>query len=123
MDRTNNFLEEDINSGKGMSVLAYLGWFLLIPLFVNNRRQNPYVKFHLNQGILLLIISIVFNIIGKIACRILELILLGFVAGIVGVIVDIIQVLIFVFMILGIVGVINGRAKELPLIGGIRIIR
>lgn len=123
MDYTNNYLEQDIKSGKGMGVLSYLGWFLLIPLFVNSRRKNPYVRFHLNQGILLLLISIITNIIGEIACWVLELILLGFIAGIVGVVVDIIQVLIFVFMILGIIDVINGRARELPLIGGIRILK
>ena len=123
MDHTNNFLEEDIRAGKGASVLSYLGLLILIPFLVPKYRENPYVRFHMNQGGMIFILSVIINLAGNVLSAILKLIGLGFVAGILGVIIDVLQILIFALMVLGIVGVINGRAKELPLIGGIRIIR
>lgn len=123
MDYTNNYLEQDIKDGKGMSVLSYFGLLILIPLFIPKYRENPYVRFHMNQGAIILILSVAINLIGEILCAILKLIALGFVAGVLGVVIDILQVLIFVLMVIGIVNVVNGRAKDLPVVGGIRIIK
>lgn len=121
MDHTNLYSEQDIKNGKWMSVIAYLGLFWLIPFFL--KRDNPYVRFHLNQGLPLLIISLVVNIVGEIVCALLTAILLSFVASLVGLLVDLIQIVIFVFMIIGIINVIHDRAKELPIIGFIRILK
>jgi len=123
MDHTNNYTANDIQTGKGMSVLSYLGLLWLIPFFVNTRRNNPYVRFHMNQGLILLIISLIIQVIGAVVCAVLDFFWLGFISSIVGVAVDFVQFIIFVFEILGIVNVLKNTAKELPFIGFIQILK
>ena len=123
MDHTNNYTANDIQTGKGMSVLSYLGLLWLIPFFVNTRRNNPYVRFHINQGLILLIISLIIQVIGAVVCAVLDFFWLGFISSIVGVAVDFIQFIIFAFEILGIVNVLKNTAKELPFIGFIQILK
>ena len=123
MDHTNNYTANDIQTGKGMSVLSYLGLLWLIPFFVNTRRNNPYVRFHMNQGLILLIISLIILVIGAVVCAVLDFFWLGFISSIVGVAVDFVQFIIFAFEILGIVNVLKNTAKELPFIGFIQILK
>lgn len=100
---------EEISDGKVMAILSYLGCLMLIPLFAG--RKNKFSKFHLNQGLVLLvsnvILSAVVNCIPKIGP------ILAIFASIA----------ILIFEIIGIVNAATGKVKELPLIGKIKIIK
>lgn len=104
-DFTAQYTKEDIEENKAMSVLAYLGILLLIPMLVSPAKDSPYVRFHVNQGLLLFI--------GWMVSGVLSFLCIGFITSIIC----------FVFMIMGIINVINGRAVELPLIGRYRLIK
>ena len=98
-DITDQFDAADINDNKVMAILCYLGWLILIPLIASKSR---FVKFHANQGLILFIAGF------------LSLIpLLGWVISIIA----------FILAILGIVNAINGRAKQLPIIGKFSLIK
>lgn len=97
--------DADAASHKGMGVLAYLWILLLIPLLA--AKDSPFARFHVNQGLLLLIAELIFRLIGKASA------LIGTLGGI----------FCFVLMIIGIVNAARGQAKELPLIGKLRILR
>lgn len=108
----NEIIEEtfdpaDIEKNKTMAGLAYLIFFL--PLIVCP--DSKYGKFHANQGLLLLITSIV----GTVVLSIIPII--GWV------------LLLFyplVILVLGIMGLVNGfsgKAKPLPIIGKYTIIK
>ena len=45
----------DAEANKGMAVLAYLGYLAIIPFFA--ARQSPFVRFHLNQSVVLFVIA------------------------------------------------------------------
>ena len=49
--------EQEINDGKVMAVLAYLGFLLIIPAIAANK--NKFVRFHLGQGLILFIASVI----------------------------------------------------------------
>ena len=108
----NEIIEEtfdpaDIEKNKTMAGLAYLIFFL--PLIVCP--DSKYGKFHANQGLLLLITSIV----GTVVLSIIPII--GWVL-----------VLFYplVILVLGIMGLVNGfsgKAKPLPIIGKYTIIK
>ncbi len=86
------------DKGTGMAILAYLGILIIIP-FLTEAHKNPYVKFHIKQGLVLIIAWVVIGLI--------QMVPFAF-------------VLWFVLLILMIMGVINaasGKEKELPLIG------
>lgn len=87
-----------------MSILAYIGILVLIPYFT--AKENPVVKFHIRQGLVLLVIEaavFVGNEImwGHILSPVFALINIGT----------------LVLSIIGIVHVLNKKQEELPFIG------
>ncbi|MBQ8396602.1 MAG: zinc-ribbon domain-containing protein [Clostridia bacterium] len=104
-DYTNQFDPQDIQDNKLMAILAYLGWLILIPILVTPAKDSPFVRFHVNQGLILFIASFISGLL-SVVC--------------IGVILEIIC---FVLMIIGIVNAANGQAKELPIIGKFRILK
>ena len=113
-DYTASFDPADVQSNKVMGVLAYLSWLVLIPLFA--ARNSPFARFHCNQGIVLALAEVVAGVILGIARR---LPLIGWVFRLVGGLASIAWI---VLAVIGILNALNGRAKELPLIGGIKIL-
>jgi uncharacterized membrane protein len=97
----------DIEKNKTIAGLAYLLFFL--PLI--SCPDSKYGKFHANQALLLLIVSIAGNII------------LSAIPVIGWILVPVFGIVMFVFFILGLINGLNGKAKELPLIGKFRIIK
>lgn len=117
-DTTSEYDAKDIADNKILSLFAYIGILFLIPLLAASK--SKYARFHTNQGIVLFIVNIVLNVAVAIVSAILTVISLGIVGGIIGWVVSIVQL---VLMILGIVNAVTGKAKELPVIGKIRILK
>lgn len=116
MDTTNSAPESNIpnqnpstggQNDKVMGILAYLSILVLVPLLSSNKSES--VKFHTNQGLVLLVV----NIIGQIILSVLNLY----------VIIPIFSLAILALVIVGIMHVVNGEMKELPLIGGWKILK
>ncbi len=108
VDTTGAFRAQDIAENKVICILCYFGLLLLIPLLV--KRDSDFARFHSNQGLVLFLFNIIVSILANIP-------FLGFVVAIVGSVAGV------VFWVMGIVNVVNGRAKTLPLIGGITLIK
>ena len=107
-DTTSDYAVDDINNNRLMSILAYIGILVLVPLFA--AKESPFARFHTNQGLLLLIL----HLIGWV---------LSFIPYIGWVACGIINVVCFVLFILGLINAVRGDAKELPLIGKYRILK
>lgn len=126
-DTTAEYDPADIQKGKGMSVLSYFGILCLIPMFVE--KANRFVQFHVNQGFTLMLAGIALSIINFLAGIIFAKKWLGITVGyswpyyIIAVICWIGFIAIGVLAIIGIVNACQGKAKELPLIGKIRILK
>ena len=56
-DTTANYDPRDIADNKLMAILCYLGILWLIPFLA--AKESPFVKYHLNQGLLVLILGII----------------------------------------------------------------
>lgn len=111
-DHTAEFDAADVNANKGMSILAYLGILFLVPLLACP--NSKFAKFHANQGLVLFIADIIYGAI----CATVGLI------PVIGWLVDLVLGLaILACIILGIINTANGKAKELPFIGGITILK
>lgn len=81
---------------------------MLIPFLT--KPNSGFIKYHSNQGLLLLILSIVSSFITIIP-------ILGWILGLIVLIVS------FVFFIMGIINVVKGRVKPLPLIEKYKLIK
>lgn len=112
-DYTSQFDRGDIEQNKVMAFLSYLGILFIIPLIA--APNSKYAKFHANQGLVLFIVEIAVSIVSGIISGIIWTIgsLIGSLAGLI----------VFVLAVIGIVNAATGKAKELPIIGGIRIIK
>ena len=119
-DVTGECSAEDIQNGKVMGVLAYIGILVLIPILA--AKNNRFARFHANQGAVLFIINVVYNIAVRIVVTILGLISLKL-AALISTLLGLVSWVFVILAILGIVNVVQGKAKELPVIGGIKIIK
>jgi uncharacterized membrane protein len=95
-------------TNKWICAVAYLIFF--IPLLIDG--DNEEYKFHANQGLNLLLLSVVIGAIGTVIPVIGWFLLLP-IGGL----------LCFVLAIMGIVNAINENMKELPLIGKFKLIK
>lgn len=127
-NQTEEFTEEHVAYGKSAGVMCYLGLPVLAPLFLD--KVNPFVRFHVNQGVVLfaleIIVSLVFGILSGLLTLLLSMTGSGFfgvLLGIIGVLEGIFSLLLLVLVILGIVAACKGEAKPLPLLGKIRIVK
>lgn len=113
--------EREVKDNKVMGVLSYLGILLLIPALAGNK-QSKYVRHHLNQGLVLQIISIIINVLdGSLVWRMHGWFTI--MGGIWSLAFDIAKLACFVFMILGIVSACRGDKKKLPILGEFQIIK
>lgn len=116
-DTTADFEAEDIATNKTNAILAYLGIFILIPIFA---KGSKFAQYHANQGLVLILGGIAAGIAVEIVDYMLSLISLGFIALILKVAVSFAC---FWLWICGILNASNGKAKELPIIGKFRLVK
>ena len=62
-DRLDSADPKDVEKNKVMAVLAYFIFFL--PL-LTDAKDSPFAKFHANQGLLLLLFSVIGQIVGSV---------------------------------------------------------
>lgn len=111
----------DIQSNKGLAFLSYFGILFLIPLFV--RKDSKFVRFHVNQGLVLFIFGIIINILHRICNYVFVFYLLPFLGLGIKTLLFACDVFILVLAIMGMVYALQGKAKHLPIIGKINLIK
>ena len=97
-----------------MGILAYFGLLVLVPIFA--AKNSRFARFHANQGLVLLIVKIGFSIISALKN-------IHFIGGIFGVVGALGSIATLALAIIGIVNAAQGKVKELPVIGGIKILQ
>lgn len=113
-DTTTEYDKQDIDNNLLMGILCYISILVFIPIFA--AKDSRYVRFHANQGLVLFIAEIVWYIASSILKFIIRL---SFFAKLL----SFLNIVFVILAVLGIVNVVNGKAKELPVIGSIRILK
>lgn len=98
--------KEDIEKNKVNAVLSYLGILIIVPLVSDDAKKSPYAKFHLNQGLVLLLAGVVSGFVVWIP-------VIGWIIGL-G---------LLVIWLIGLIGALNGEMKRVPLLGNIELIK
>ncbi len=96
------------NNNKIYNILAYVGILFLIGLIA--APNEPDVKFHVNQGLVLCLLGIAVGIVSIIP-------IIGWIIGFAG------SIFCLVLAIMGIINAAKNEQKELPLIGKIKILK
>lgn len=114
-DSTAQYDPEDIKQNRIIALLSYLSWLVLVPIF--GAKESKFARFHANQGLVLAIGgTLVMFVLGLLK----GMKLIGWIFSIASALV---ALLCFVLAIIGIINALNGKAKELPLIGGIKLLK
>lgn len=108
-DKTAMFAGEDTGRVNVLSALCYVS-FMFIFLGLLLEPDSKFLRYHINQSIVIFIFSIICLVVGIIP-------IIGWIAGIVGSIMGI------VFTIMGIVRAYKREAKDLPIIGKYTVVR
>lgn len=123
-DYTWQFDSDDIEKNKGFALFAYLGAFILVPIFEG--KNSKFARYHIGQGVNLMIAFFVYSVVQALILALFSWLPGGFHNG-VWAIFDIMEALGVILLIIlkgvGIHNTRNGIAKDLPLVGRFRIIK
>lgn len=125
-DLTDQFEKADVEQNKVMAILAYFGILVLVPILA--AKESRFARFHANQGLILCIAMFGWIIADTVLTAILRAILwrglgLWSVYSICGTVLNLVYIVFSVLAIIGIINALNGRAKELPIIGKYRLLK
>lgn len=116
-----HFDQNEVRQNKGMGVLSYIGILVIIPLLAGDKKSE-YLKQHVNQGLVLSILSVLVNLLeGEWVWGMHSII--HFDGGVLSWALEIIDLAILVLCIMGIVSACKGTRNELPIIGKIRFFK
>ncbi|MDR3558342.1 MAG: hypothetical protein P4L61_02310 [Candidatus Pacebacteria bacterium] len=99
---TIDFTNGRANKNAAMAVLSYLGPLIIISYIVSNK--DHFVKFHIKQGLVLLVIEVAIWIIGSLIWMLWPLMYLA-------------NIGVLVLAIIGIINAVKSDEKPLPLVG------
>jgi len=86
-----------------MGIMAYLSILVVVPL-VSEHKNDPFVKFHAKQGLVLLICEII-------GWALFKLPVFGWILA------PVLELAFLILIIIGIINVVNKHTRELPVIG------
>jgi len=86
-----------------MGILSYLGILVIIPFLM--AKENPFVKFHIKQGLVLVAIQLLVWLLSETFLFKIDSL------------VPFVQIVLFILSVIGIVNVLKKRERELPFVG------
>lgn len=105
----NKVEEKSTDSSKekdtGMAIIAYFLFF--VPLLTESK-DDPFVKFHVKQSLLLILAMLALGVVSSIP-------FIGWILSVI--IVPVGGCLVFVLWVIGLLNAINGKTEYVPLIG------
>lgn len=118
-DMTEQFDAVDIAGNKVAAAFSYLGVLVLVPLLT--AKGSGFAKFHANQGLALLVAEVAYNI----AAGIFAAVLFGVSWRLYPILraARLLSIAFPVFAVMGICNAAGGKARELPVIGKMRLLR
>ena len=123
IDVTDRYTKEEIDENTPMAVLAYIPVLCLIPLFIElSAKKSFYLRFHLNQGLVLFLTELMMGLLVEAA---------GFFLGkiwypleaVMHILTALLGVGFLVLTVIGVMTALHKKARELPLFGSLTIIK
>lgn len=98
--------QSDVEKNKVNAVLCYLGILIIVPFLNEEAKKSPFVKFHLNQGLVLLIGGVIVGAISWIP-------VIGWLVALAW----------FVIWLMALIGAASGQMKRALLVGNIELLK
>ena len=122
--------QKDVNDNKVMSILAYLGLLVFIPMFA--AKDSKFTRHHVNNGLWLLICEAAVSVLSVFNGLIFPLRYASWysiiptrpgIYHVFSTIYYLIYAFIVVLIVFGIIHAVQGRKKDLPLVGQIKLVK
>jgi uncharacterized membrane protein len=110
---------EDVEQNRIFGILAYLGFFVLVPIIV--AKDSPFAKYHANQGLILAIIELVIFVFLSVITLIVYSVLP--IAHYLTAFLELVWLAPLVLAILGIINAAQGKCVPLPIIGVVKLLK
>ena len=120
-DRTDEFDYSDIEANKTVCGLSYLGILFFLPLVCCT--GSDFGKFHANQSLVLLILAVAAGVVFGILKAIMNAVGLFVIATIINILSVIVYLPLTILFLMGLITAFQGKAVELPITGGIHILK
>ncbi|MDD6807572.1 MAG: zinc-ribbon domain-containing protein [Oscillospiraceae bacterium] len=118
-DYTSEYDANDIETNKIISLFAYIGLLILVPIF--GAKDSAFAKFHISQGVNLIILELMIGAATGVLTAIFQF--SSVLLTLVSIASAFAELAVVALLIIGIVNCVNGRAKELPFIGSWKIVK
>jgi len=105
---------KEVEEGKIVAILSYLLVGILWFFIDEEMKKNSFVKFHVKQGLALVIIGFSFSILISILFGMVGFMMINLSFMVLGGLSQIINLGLLVLSVMGIISAINGTKKELP---------
>ena len=113
------------NDDKLMAILSYLGFLWLIPLCTGAYKNSEFVKFHFNQGAVIILIAIGWGIISSILRGIFIVSFFWFpvMSVLVNLVISVVSLGLVALVVICIINVTKDKMDPLPVIGDIKLFK
>ena len=124
-DHKSEFNGEDVKKYKTSAIISYIPIVCLYFIVTNKYKESNYLKFHVNQGLMLTIATVIISVIDKMVTAIFasNSLVLNSTPGIVSFILYALYFILVLAMFFGIINTANGLSKEIPIIGKIKLLK
>ena len=112
-------IKSEFNKERFFSAISYVGFLWVVPLLRN--KNSTLTMFHINQGICLFLAEIIYGIFYLILKKLLLEISIWLYSIIA--VAGVAEILFIIFAGIGIFSAIKGKKRELPIIGGLKILK
>ena len=127
-DKTKDYDKKDIETNKIIAILSYIGPLCFVPYFVS--KESKFAMFHAKQGLNLFVFEAIIGTVSYFSALAFQM---SKICGTFGcktftpfwitVPLDFIQVILGVISLIGLIYACQGKAKELPILNKIKIIK
>ena len=118
----NKYKKEDIEEGKFLAVLSYIGVLALIPYFVE--KKNPYVIDHAKIGMNLFLVEAIVGVGLSVVASVCAItIILLWISIIIAILQWAFGIVSLIISVIGIINACNGEVKDLPIVGKYKFIK
>lgn len=131
-DKTYEFDRMDISDNKVFALLSYIGILVLVPIIA--APNSKFARFHANQGLALFIGEVAYGIFRAVLLGVFKMLFgvntnffvnpfISIVYNAMNAVTGLFSLVFLVFAIIGIINAAQGKAKELPIISKIKILK
>lgn len=123
-DFSRAYSAQDVASNRLAAVLCYLPFLCLYPILFRTRR-SAYVRFHANQGLVLFLTEMLYSVVIRLVFSLIDsLRVIGPLLSLPAVLINwAVRLFFFALTVVGVYRAYTGRAKQLPVIGKITLIK